>query len=359
MTVPVPPLEPMLAMSVGDVVPTDPGLAYEPKWDGFRCIVFKEPGGVVVQSRKGDDLSYCFPEIVAAALDQFRESAVLDGELVVAVDGRLDFDALTARIRPRKEAGGPSIADLAHRLPARFIAFDLLATGEASLMDEPYDTRRQRLEELLHGVRPPIHLTPMTRDAAVAARWFEEFESAGLDGIIAKPRQSAYAPGRRTMLKVKHSRTADVVVAGWRPHSKPGPDGEPVVGSLLLGLYDESGVLHHVGVASAFTGATRRTLVDTLSTYALDMDEEHPWTHPASGQRIPGGRSRWTGSRDMSFTAIRPSLVAEVGYDQMQGDRFRHVASFVRWRPDRDASTCGYAQLDRPVGADLDRVLAR
>lgn len=365
----VPPVEPMLAKPTGATVPASDsvggGLAYEPKWDGFRCLLFRDGDDVVVQGRGGNDLAYAFPEIVAAARALLPERVVLDGELVVAHDGRLWFEDLTQRIRPRSEAGGWKIRELAESLPASYVCFDLLALGDEDLRGQPYARRRERLAALLADIPAPLHLTPMTQDASVAQVWFEAFEGAGLDGVIAKPLQGTYEPGKRVLLKVKHARTADVVVAGWREYKNRGSDGQAVVGSLLLGLFDDDGRLHHVGVAASFTARRRAELVAELAPYALDAIDGHPWAEwaqwaaaPATPGRMPGAVSRWTGGKDLSWTPLRPELVCEVGYDHLEGDRFRHVARFLRWRPDRDPTSCTYAQLDRPVRFDLARVLA-
>ncbi|MEZ5116986.1 MAG: ATP-dependent DNA ligase [Candidatus Nanopelagicales bacterium] len=362
----LPPVSPMLAKPTGARVPAPDsvagGLAYEPKWDGFRCVLFRDGDDVVVQGRSGDDLAYAFPEMVDAARRLLPERVVLDGELVVVVDDRLSFESLTKRIRPRKEAGGWKIAELAEQWPTSYVAFDLLADDDTDLRERAYADRRDRLEQLLHTVPAPFHLTPVTRDPDEARRWFEVFEGAGLDGVIAKPLADPYREGVRALLKVKHARTADVVVAGWRAHKQPGPDGQPVVGSLLLGLYDDAGRLHHVGVASSFTAARRADLVDELAAYALDDLSEHPWSEWADAQahasgRMPGAVSRWTGGKDLSWTPLRPDLVAEVGYDHLEGDRFRHVAQWKRWRPDRDPLSCTYDQLERPVRFDLASIL--
>ncbi len=359
MSLPVqPPVEPMLAKPTGATVP-DPGpdeLLFEPKWDGFRCLIFRDGDTVFVQSRKGEDLAYCFPEVVAAARECIPERVVLDGELVIAEQGRLWFELLGQRIRPRSEEGGWKIAELAAAHPASYVAFDVLALGGDDVRTRPQAQRRELLESL--DLRAPFHLTPMTRDRAVATRWFEQFEGAGLDGVIAKPGRLPYQPGKRSLLKVKHARTADVVVAGWRPHKSPGPAGEPVVGSLLLGLYDDAGVLHHIGVASSFSAVRRAELAAELAPLAAGPDDEHPWRwgDTPSG-RTTGMQSRWSGGKDLSFQPLRPELVAEVAYDHMEGTRFRHVAKLVRFRPDRDARSCTYDQLEQPVGYQLSDVV--
>jgi len=367
MSVPVQfPVSPMLAKSVKSVPAADSvagGLSYEPKWDGFRMLVFRHGADIVLQSRNGEDLTYCFPEILDPLRESTPSTCVLDGELVIAHDGRLWFEELTGRIRPRKEAGGWKIAELAEQFPVTYVGFDLLALGERSLLDSPFRTRRSLLEDVLRHARPGVFITPSTGDEHVAASWFDQFEGAGLDGLVCKPWEGTYQPGARALLKVKHSRTADVVVAGWRAHKNAAADGSPLVGSLLLGIYDEHGVLHHVGVASSFTAARRRELVDLLTPYESDVGS-HPWANvgeaPAAEQgRRPGGVSRWTGGKDLSFQLLRPELVCEVAYDHMEGDRFRHTTHFQRWRPDRTPQSCTYEQLERPVRFELSHVLHR
>ena len=365
MTLPVQfPISPMLAKAVKGVPPADSvdgGLSYEPKWDGFRMIVFRDGDDITLQSRNGEDLTYCFPEILEPLRASTPTECVLDGELVIAHDGRLWFEELTGRIRPRKEAGGWKIDELASQFPVEYVAFDLLALGTESLMGSPFRTRRGALEATLAGSASGVHVTPSTGDDALAATWFGQFEGAGLDGLVCKPWNGTYQPGVRSLLKVKHSRTADVVVAGWRAHKNPGPDGSPVVGSLLLGLYDDKGLLHHVGVASSFTAVRRRELIDLLAEFESNVTD-HPWAHrggdAAGGEgRRPGGVSRWTGGKDLSFQLLRPDLVCEVAYDHMEGDRFRHTTQFQRWRPDRTPQSCTYDQLERPVHFDLAHIL--
>lgn len=347
-------IPPMLAKPVGDTVPDAPGLLYEPKWDGFRCIVFRTDDGVVLQSRKEEDFTYLFPEMERVCR-QLPAGTTLDGELVIVGDQGLDFDLLSNRIRPRSEAGGWKIAELAEQTPTQFVAFDLLRWQNTDTMDQPFAARRQLLEEV--PMPKGIYLSPLTDDVAVAQRWFSMFEGAGLDGVVCKPSDSPYTPGKRTMLKVKHVRTADVVVAGWREYRKKSESERPLVGALLLGLYDEQGVLHNVGAAGSFSLTVRESLVEHLRPYELREGDEHPWRRGQQGQRVPGGQSRWTGKKDMSFHPLRPELVAEVKYDHMQADRFRHVASFVRWRPDRQPISCTYAQLDRAASFDVAAIL--
>lgn len=346
-------IEPMLAKPVGDVVPRSDGLAYEPKWDGFRCLVERDNRCVRMWSRNGEDLAYLFPEVVARA-EALPPGTVLDGELIVVVDGRLNFETLGQRIRPRSEAGGWKIAQLADLHPAEYVAFDLLRRSGDDLLESPFRSRRSRLEDL--ALPAGFHLTALTLDPVVADRWFVEFEGAGLDGIICKPLDDPYAPGKRTMLKVKHIRTADVVVAGWSEYAKRGADGGPLVGSMLLGLYDDEGRLHHVGAAGSFRLARRAELLAELAPF--ENAESHPWLDADDDRRVPGTPSRWSRGKSAAFHALRPELVAEVKYDHMQSDRFRHVSTFLRWRQDRDPRSCTYAQLERPGSIDLATVLA-
>jgi ATP-dependent DNA ligase len=356
-----PPIEPMLAAPGGFSVPADlSGLVAEPKWDGFRCLVFVSEAGVVLQGRGRSagssevvDLAYAFPEVVAEVVAQIPPGTVVDAEIVIADAGALSFPLLTSRLRPRSEAGGANIARLAEEHPASLLAFDLLWHG-GDLMAEPFAARRRALERLSAGWRPPLLLTPQTDDPAIAERWFTEFESAGVDGLILKPTADPYLPGKRSQAKVKHQRTADVVVAGWRPHKSPGADGREVVGSLLLGLHDDVGQLHYVGAASAFPAATRHSLVDLLAPHAASEGEDHPWRGRPQA-RIPGEASRW--KKEQPWHALRPDRVAEVTYDQMEGDRFRHVAGFLRWRPDRAPASCTFDQVAAPPPADIARLL--
>ncbi|MFI5953550.1 ATP-dependent DNA ligase [Cryptosporangium sp. NPDC051539] len=357
-----PPVEPMLASPVKGI-PVGEGLHYEPKFDGFRCLIFREGDRVVLGSRGGKELQRYFPEVVEEVRTSLPERCVVDGELVVIVDDRLDFDALAQRIHP----AASRVNLLAEQTPAHFIAFDLLAVGDESLMEVGYGRRRERLAALFPAdggpSGPRTHLTPVTTDPETARSWFEKFEGAGLDGLIVKAPDDEYLPNKRTMKKVKHARTADCVVAGFRYH-KSGP----IVGSLLLGLYDEDGHLHHVGVSASFTAKRREELLDELAPYRLSNLSAHPWSAwaeqtadgPAPGSdptRMPGAPSRWSGKKDLSWEPLRPELVVEVAYDHMEGDRFRHTARFERWRPDREPRSCTYAQLDRPVRFDLERVL--
>lgn len=357
-----PPIEPMLASLLGSSLPADdPVLQYEPKWDGFRCLVFRDGDAVVLQGRgrsrgadEAVDLGYAFPELVASIRDQLPAQAVLDGEIVVAVDGRLDFSALAQRLRPRSEAAGPNIDRLAATVPAALLLFDVLHLDE-DLTSAPLAQRRARLESLARTLRPPLLLTPVTADQRVAQRWFDEFEAAGVDGVMVKRRDEPYQPGKRVQGKVKHRRTVDVVVAGWRAHTRSTPDGEPVVGSLLLGLMDADGRLQYVGGASAFTMSVRAQLRELLRPLELADDAPHPWRGAEAGRR-PGEASRWR--REQPWVAVRPTLVAEVAYDQMIDDRFRHTAAFLRWRPDRTAQSCGLDQLEQPAFTAIERLLA-
>jgi ATP-dependent DNA ligase len=352
----MPPVEPMLATSVPEI-PTAPGMTYEPKWDGFRCIVFRDGDEVELASRGGKTLTRYFPEVIEQARAQLPDRSVVDGELVVirrAPDAvpKLDFELLGQRIHP----AASRVNMLAETTPASFIAFDLLALGDQSLMEKGYAHRRTALEHALAGVTAPVHLTPITTDVSTARGWFQVFEGAGLDGIVAKPPDIGYLPGKRVMFKVKHARTADVVVAGFRWH-KSGP----VVGSLLLGLYGEDGKLHHVGVAASFSMSRRAELLEEIQPYRVDTMEGHPWATgdgPMEAQRVPGVLSRWTGKKNLEWLPLRPELVLEVGYEAMEGDRFRHTAQFKRWRPDRIPESCTYAQLERPLRVDVDAVLA-
>ena len=348
----MPPVDPMLAKAV-DGVP-EGSFAYEPKWDGFRAVVFRDGGEVAVTSRNGRAMNRYFPELVDAFRDGLPEKCVLDGEIIlVSADGtRLDFDQLQQRIHP----AASRVELLASQTPASFVAFDLLALGSRDLTGQAFQSRRAALESALGTAGGRPHLTRQTLDPATARDWFSRFEGAGLDGILAKPLDAPYEPGKRTMLKVKHRRTADCVVAGYRVHKS----GEDRIGSLLLGLYDDGGVLANVGVIGAFPMARRQELFEELQPL-VTWDSAHPWTEAkqTAGTRTPRNAegSRWSGTKDLSFTPLRPERVVEVAYDHMEGPRFRHPPSFVRWRPDRDPESCGYAQLEEAVRFDLADVL--
>ncbi|WP_046508600.1 ATP-dependent DNA ligase [Streptomyces odonnellii] len=347
----MPPVKPMLAKSVARI---PPGMQYEAKWDGFRAIIHRDGDEVVIGSRTGKPLTRYFPELVTVLREQLPGRCVMDGEIVIVHGDRLDFDRLTERIHPAKSR----VDLLAERTPASFVAFDLLALGDASLLDTPLVGRREALEATFIGVHPPLHLAPATTDLGVAEEWFERYEGAGLDGVIAKPLDLLYRPDARLMFKVKHERTADVVVAGYRLH-KSGP----VVGSLLLGLYDSGGALQHVGVCAAFPMKRRAELVEELGPLRMESAEGHPWGAWADesaheSARLPGGPSRWSGTKDLSWLPLRPERVCEVAYDHMEGNRFRHTAQFRRWRPDRTPESCTYGQLEEPVRYDLAEVLA-
>jgi ATP-dependent DNA ligase len=349
-----PPIEPMLAKLV-NVVPLGEGILYEPKWDGFRAIVFRGgPGQIFLQSRDSKPLDRYFPELAEALLSALPDGVVVDGEIVMPTANGLDFDALQLRLHP----AASRVAKLAKESPASFVAFDLLAAGGRSLMSEPQEERRRALEKLLSKAQPPLHLTPMTRDHAVAVRWLEEFEGAGLDGVIAKPAAAPYQPAKRAMFKIKHARTADCVVAGFRWHKQ----GKGLVGSLLLGLYDDRGVLHHVGVTSAFTMTVRRELAAELEPLRRNAMNGHPWREWAqadeTSQRMPGAQSRWSGGKDLSWEPLRIERVCEVKYDHLQGDRFRHATIFVRWRPDKQPDDCRYDQLEVTTPYELAKVFA-
>lgn len=346
-----PPIEPMLA-KIADELPPEGGFLYEPKWDGFRALAFRNGDEAYLQSRDLRPLNRYFPELERALAQALPRGCVLDGEIVVVGAKGLDFDALQQRLHP----AASRVAKLAQSTPASFVAFDLLAAGGRSTMELPQAERRVRLERLLASIAPPVYLTPVTRDRAVAEDWLQRFEGAGLDGVIAKPESLPYQPGKRAMYKIKHSRTADCVVAGFRWYR----DKEEAVGSLLLGLYDDAGVLHHVGVTSAFTMQVRRDLVQELAPLRQDALENHPWRDWAQAidesTRMPGGQSRWSAGKDLSWEPLRPERVVEVRYDHLQGNRFRHAAVFVRWRPDKPAQDCRYEQLEVATPFELEKV---
>lgn len=346
-----PPVSPMLA-KLSRQLPLAEGLHYEPKWDGFRCIVFRDGEEVELGSRNEKPLTRYFPELLGPLRRDLPPRCVLDGEIVIAGPAGLAFDALSQRIHP----AASRVKLLSESTPASFVAFDLLAVGDDDLRDAGYAERRGALERALRKATAPVHLTPVTTDPEVARDWFSRFEGAGLDGVVAKAADLRYRPGERVMLKVKHGRTADCVVGGFRTHK----DGAGV-GSLLLGLFDDEGTLHHVGVASGFSAALRRELVGTLEQYRDGAGQGHPWDWgegAEAGGRVPGGQSRWSAGKDLSWEPIRPELVCEVSYDHLQGDRFRHATSFRHWRADRDPRSCTYSQLDAPVPEELSRVFA-
>jgi len=347
-----PPIEPMLAKAAEEL-PRHGSYLYEPKWDGFRAIVFKHRDRLFIQSRDLRPLDRYFPELHDALVAALPADCVVDGEIVIATARGLDFDALQMRLHPAESR----VKKLAGETPSSFVAFDLLALDGRDLRDAPQDERRARLEGALKTCTPPIHLTPMTRDPEVAADWLARFEGAGLDGVVAKPGNGAYLPGKRAMIKIKHARTADCVVAGFRWH-KNGPG--TLVGSLLLGLFDDKGRLHHVGVTSSFTQAKRKELAEELAPLRQRALEKHPWREWADAQhemtRMPGGQSRWTAGKDLSWEAVRVERVCEVKYDHMQGDRFRHAAVFERWRPDKQPEDCRYDQLEVTTPYELEKV---
>ena len=334
---------PMLAKRVADLPGGDNWL-FEPKWDGFRALIFRDGDEILIQSRDGKSLNRYFPELVETLLAQLPMQCVLDGEVVISTKHGLDFDALQLRIHP----AASRVKLLAQQTPTSMIFFDLLAENETSLLEVPFAQRRKRMEDLLSKAAPPLHLTPLTQDKTIAADWFKRFEGAGLDGVMAKDSTSAYHPNKRVMLKVKHERDCDCVVAGFRWHK----DGEgTAIGSLLLGLYDYAGGLQHVGVCASFKMEQRRELVEFLAPYREDAIVNHPWRvwserEDGEGGRMPGGQSRWSQGKDLSWEPLRPELVLEVAYEHMQGDRFRHMAQFRRWRGDKPPRDCTYAQLE-------------
>lgn len=347
-----PPVEPMLA-KLADELPAGAYL-YEPKWDGFRAIVFRGEDDVYLQSRDSRPLDRYFPELHDALLDCLPRNCVVDGEIVIATAQGLDFDTLQLRLHP----AASRVKKLSKETPSSFIAFDLLAAKGRNLMDKPQAARRAALEDLLSAVEHPVYLTPVTRDRAVALDWLTRFEGAGLDGVIAKPESGAYQPGKRAMIKVKHARTADCVVAGFRSHKS----GKDAVGSLLLGLYDDNGVLQHVGVTSSFTMAKRKQLIEELAPLRKNAMDDHPWREwagaGAESSRMPGAQSRWSAGKDLSWEPLRIERVCEVKYDHMQGDRFRHAAIFLRWRPDKRPEDCRYDQLEVTAPYELERIFS-
>jgi len=352
----VPPVDPMLAKLAREL-PAGPRLLYEPKWDGFRCLVFRDGDELYLQSRNARPLLRYFPELVEPLLSQIPARCVLDGELVVIGEHGLDFDALQLRQHPADSR----VQKLAREIPASYVAFDVLAVGDDVLLDEPFDERRARLEQILTAPLAPLFVTPATSDSAVAADWFARFEGAGFDGVIAKPIGGRYEPGKRVLVKVKHERTCDCAVAGYRLHK----DGAGV-GSLLLGLYDDRGELHHVGVAASMDAETRRALLDRIQPHREHALDGHPWrdwaefmsAEAAPGRRMPGGPSRWNAQKDLSWDPLRVELVAEVAYEGLQNGRFRHNARLRHLRPDRDPASCRYDQLEVVAPAELRTLLA-
>ena len=351
-----PPLEPMLS-SAAEALPDGEGWQFEPKWDGFRTLVFRDGEEILLQSRDKRPMNRYFPELITPLSAAIPERCVLDGEVVIAGPGGLDFEALLLRIHPAESR----VKLLASQSPASYVAWDLLALGDEDLLAAPLATRRSRLEQVLAGPAPPVHLSPATGDKALAEDWFRRFEGAGLDGVMAKRLDEPYRPGERAMIKVKHTRTADCVVAGFRWHKN---GAGTMVGSLLLGLYDDAGTLQHVGVTAAFSNAVRRRLVDELAPLRENALQGHPWRHwveaqqeaSAKMQRLPGAGSRWNRGKDLSWEPLRPERVCEVAYDHMQGSRFRHAAQFVRWRPDKRPEDCRYDQLEVTPAYELERV---
>lgn len=356
----MPPVLPMLAKSVPGVPEPDAtpgGYVYEPKWDGFRAIVYRDGDEVRLDSRNARPMERYFPEVVDAVRAALPERCVVDGEIVLVQDGRLEFEVLQQRIHP----AASRVRLLAEQTPASLVVFDVLALGDDDLTGAPLARRQEALDALaLDG--PQVHATPRTRDVAVAREWFDTFEGAGLDGVVAKPLDGTYQPNKRAMLKIKHGREADVVLAGYRLHKTSTP-AEPLLGSLLLGLFDDAGQLQFVGVAASFPTARRAALVAELAPLVVEPGtpeaDAHPWSgweNPA-GERMPGAVSRWSSGKDLSFTPLRPERVLEVAYDHMEGARFRHTAQFRRWRDDREPSSCTYDQLEEPVHYDLTSIL--
>jgi ATP-dependent DNA ligase len=349
-----PPLLPMLAKRA-DALPEDPGFLFEPKWDGFRVLVFRDGDEVLLQSRDEKPLDRYFPELARPITTQLPARCVLDGEVVIARGSGLDFEALQQRIHP----AASRVKRLAEETPASIVFWDVLCVGDEDLRALPFARRRARLEQVLADAAPPLHLTPLTADRATALGWFERFEGAGLDGVMAKPAAGAYEANKRAMLKVKHARECDCVVAGFRWH-KNGTD--VAVGSLLLGLYDDDGTLHHVGVCASFPMEKRKQLVSFLAPYRDNALEGHPWgawaghDHHGDGHRMPGAMSRWSSDKDLSWLPLRPELVVEVGYDHMQGTRFRHTAQFRRFRSDKPPRDCTYAQLETVAPHELKAI---
>jgi ATP-dependent DNA ligase len=351
-----PPLLPMLAKRVGEL-PADGDWIFEPKWDGFRALIFRDGDEILIQSRDEKPLNRYFPELLDPLRSGLPERCVLDGELVIVKDNGLDFDALQLRLHP----AASRVKLLSQQTPSSVVFFDLLCLRDRDLRGEPFEIRRRELESLIASAAPPIHLTPATTDRSVVADWFRRFEGAGLDGVIAKPTSGTYEPNKRVMLKVKHERDCDCVVAGFRWYKK---GDRTLIGSLLLGLFDDAGALQHVGVCASFSAAKRKELAEFLEPYRKDALANHPWRAWAEAEavtedgvkRMPGGQSRWSQGKDLSWEPLRPELVVEVAYEHMQGDRFRHMSQFRRWRTDKKPSDCTYAQLEVVPPQELEEI---
>jgi ATP-dependent DNA ligase len=350
-----PPVLPMLAKRV-DELPQEGTWSFEPKWDGFRALIFRDGDEILIQSRDEKSLNRYFPELIDPLLQQLPDRYVLDGEIVIAMDGALDFDALQLRIHP----AASRVKMLSKQTPASFVCFDMLCEGNEDLCGDAFHGRRTRLEKMFSTVSPPLHLTPATNDRTTASDWFRRFEGAGLDGVMVKLVDGAYEPGKRVMLKVKHERDCDCVVAGFRWYKDA--EGE-AIGSLLLGLFDASGALQHVGVCASFTKDKRRELLEFLTPYRTNALANHPWgswanEEAAAGSRMPGGQSRWSQGKDLSWEPLRAELVLEVAYEHMQGRRFRHMAHFRRWRTDKEPADCTYAQLEVVPAHELEQIFS-
>jgi ATP-dependent DNA ligase len=352
-----PPVLPMLAKRVSDLPPGD-GWIFEPKWDGFRTLIFRDGDEIFIQSRDEKPLNRYFPELIDPLIAQLPKRCVLDGEIVIAGKEGLEFETLQLRLHP----AASRVKKLAVETPASVVFFDLLCENDRSLCETPFAERRKRLESVLAKVEAPLHLTPATRDITKAADWFRRFEGAGLDGVVAKAADGTYEPNKRTMLKVKHERECDCVVAGFRWHKQ---GGKTLVGSLLLGLFDDNGHLEHVGVCASFTNVKRKELVEFLNPYRKNAMDDHPWrewagANAAEGEphRMPGAQSRWSGGKDLSWEPLRPELVVQVAYDHMQGDRFRHTAQFRRWRQDKRPRDCTFEQLEVVPPHELAQIFA-
>jgi ATP-dependent DNA ligase len=354
MNLPVaPPVLPMLAKRVAEL-PTGDEWIFEPKWDGFRTLIFRDGKEILLQSRDLKPLNRYFPDLIDPLLAQLPERCALDGEIVIAHDGALDFDALQLRLHP----AASRVKMLAEKMPSSVVFFDLLCIGDDDLRGAAFENRRAKLESILAAAAPPLHITPATRDRKLASDWFRRFEGAGLDGVMAKRAGGIYEPDKRVMFKVKHERDCDCVVAGFRWHKQ---GDQTMVGSLLLGLFDDAGALQHVGVCASFTTEKRKELVGFLAPYRKNALVNHPWKAWAAGgegQRMPGGQSRWSQGKDLSWEPLRPELVVEIAYEHMQGSRFRHMAQFRRWRADKPPEACTYAQLEVVPALELTEIFA-